>query len=302
MKKFLLLCLTILFLSLAFGCDQTPDNGNGCDGSTSNCPEFEPYNFRGTGSPPSGPYDVVIEQDPDFNTHTVYRPVGVEDKMPIIVWGNGGCSRNGTLFAEFLSEIASHGFLIVSDGSPEGTGVRLDSLRKPDGTALIEALDWAFAQNERNCSPLYHKLNTGKVAAMGQSCGGLMTYGASADPRLTTIVIWNSGLFERDQQIYRGLHTPMAFFIGGSSDVAYPNAEADFNAITTVPIFHANLDVGHMATYSQDNGGEFGRVGVAWLKYQLMGDTGPDGAQMFEGRNCGLCSTDWVIKKKNNMP
>lgn len=263
---------------------------------------MEPFNWNGTGSPPSGPYEVVIEQDPNFDTHTIYHPVGVEFEMPIIIWGNGGCSRNGTVFAEFLSEIASHGFLIVSDGSPEGTGVRLDSLQSPNGTALIDALDWTFDQNERSCSPLYQKLDTSNVAVMGQSCGGLMTYGASADPRITTIAIWNSGLFERDQQIYDGLHTPMAFFIGGESDVAYPNAEADFNALNKdLPIFYGNLDVGHMATYSQDNGGEFGRVGVAWLKYQLMGDQGPAGAQMFEGPDCGLCSTDWGIRKKN-MP
>ena len=301
MKKLFVLCLGILFLSMAFGCDP-PNNGNGCNAPDSACREMTPFNWTGVGSPPSGPYDVVIEQDPNFNTHTIYRPVGVPFKIPIVVWGNGGCSRNGTLFAEFLSEIASHGFLIVSDGSPEGSGVRLDSLQSPNGTALIEALDWVFDQNDRACSPLYQKLDITNVAAMGQSCGGLMTYGASADPRLTTIVIWNSGLFERDQQIYNGLHTPMAFFIGGSSDVAYPNADADFNALEKdLPIFYGNLAVGHMATYSQDNGGEFGRVGVAWLKYQLMDDQGPEGAQMFEGSNCGLCNTDWVVKKKN-MP
>lgn len=140
---------------------------------------------------------------------------------------------------------------------------------------------------------------------MGQSCGGLMTYGASADPRLTTIVIWNSGLFSRDNDIYDGLHTPIAFFLGGETDIAYPNGGADFEALkarnTDLPIFYSNLDVGHMATYYDDNGGEFGRVGVAWLKYQLLGDQGPNGAQMFEGTNCGLCNSDWIIEKLN-MP
>ncbi len=82
MKNVFILCLTIYFLSLALGC-ETPDNGAGCDGADGNCPELEPYDWNGTGAPPSGPYEVVIEQDPDFDTHTVYRPLEVEEKMPI---------------------------------------------------------------------------------------------------------------------------------------------------------------------------------------------------------------------------
>jgi hypothetical protein len=96
------------------------------------------------------------------------------------------------------------------------------------------------------------------------------------------------------------LHTPIAFFIGGSGDVAYPNAEADFDAITgEFPVFYGNLDVGHGGTYGQDNGGEFARVGVAWLRWQLFNDDGPEGGGMFVGPGCGLCNTDWVIEKKN---
>lgn len=56
---------------------------------------------------------------------------------------------------------------------------------------------------------------------------------------------------------------------------------------------------GHGGTYWDDNGGEFARVAVAWLKCRLMGDKGPHGAQMFEGDDCGLCNTEWIIKKKN---
>ncbi len=302
MKKMvcLLVGITLVSLFVCFGCDSSSGGGSGC-GSSTNCPDMDIYNWSGSGAAPSGPYRVVVEQDPSFNTHTLYHPQNVPFKMPIIVWANGGCMRNGLMFDEFLAEIASHGFLIVADGKPNGTGMRTGSLTYPDGTALIEALDYAFDQNELACSPFYQKLDTGHVAAMGQSCGGLMTYGASADPRLTTIVIWNSGLFSRIQEIYNGLHVPMAFFIGGPSDVAYPNAAADFAVIDTVPVFYGNLNVGHMATYGQDNGGEFGRVAVAWLKYQLLEDQGPEGAQMFEGANCGLCNTDWVIQK-TNMP
>jgi hypothetical protein len=84
-------------------------------------------------------------------------------------------------------------------------------------------------------------------------------------------------------------------------DVAYPQAEADFKAITKVPLFYANDPVGHLATYSQDNGGEFARVGIGWLKWQLLGDDTAAGKGMFSGPMCSLCVSGsmWTVQKKN---
>jgi hypothetical protein len=252
-------------------------------------------------APAKGPMMPVVEQDPGLKTHTVFRPMMLPDatKLPIVVWAEGGCVKNGTLFGRFLLEIASYGFVIVADGTPNGTGM---GQLTTDGVPQTKAMDWIVAENSRPCSKYYQKLDTSKIAAMGQSCGGLMTLGAAGDPRLTTVVIWNSGLLQKDQKIYDSLHAPMAYFIGGSNDVSYPQAEADFAAITKVPVFYANLPVGHFATYSEDNGGEFARVGIGWLKWQLYGDTSANGQGMFVGADCGLCKgTMWTVKKKNLM-
>jgi hypothetical protein len=252
-------------------------------------------------APAKGPMPPLVEQDPGLKTHTVFRPMTLPDntKLPIVVWAEGGCVKNGTLFARFLLEIASYGFLIIADGTPNGTGM---GPLTTEGGPQTKAMDWAVAENSRPCSKYYRKLDTTKIAAMGQSCGGLMTLGAAGDPRLTTVVIWNSGLLQKDQKIYDSLHAPMAYFIGGSNDVSHPQAEADFAAITKVPVFYANLPVGHFATYSQDGGGEFGRVGIGWLKWQLYGDTTANGQGMFVGPDCGLCKgTMWTVQKKNLM-
>jgi len=248
--------------------------------------------------PAKGPLMPVIEHDPGLSTHTVYRPMTFGDtKYPVVVWANGGCIKNGTMFARFLLEIASHGFVIVADGKPNGSGM---GPLETNGVPQTQALDWIVAENERPCSKFYHKLDTTKIAAMGQSCGGLMTLGVSGDARLSTIVVWNSGMFERDQKIYSGLHTPVAYFIGGMDDVAYPQAQADFEAISTVPLFYGNYPAGHGGTYAQDNGGEFARVGIAWLKWQLYGDQTEAGGKQFVGADCGLCqaSTMWTVRKK----
>jgi hypothetical protein len=247
--------------------------------------------------PAKGPLMPVVEHDPGLDTHTVYRPMQLgEQKYPLIVWANGGCVKNGTMFARFLLEIASHGFVIVADGKPNGSG---GGSLSTDGGPQTAAMDWIVAENDRPCSKYYHKLETTKIAAMGQSCGGLMTLGASGDPRLTTIMIWNSGLFQADQKIYSGLHTPVAYIIGGPDDVAYPQAETDYAAINNVPIFYGNNPVGHTGTYAQDNGGEFAQVGIAWLKWQLYGEMSPTTSGMFLGADCALCKdSTWTVEKK----
>jgi hypothetical protein len=254
----------------------------------------------GMGAAPSGPFPVTVELDPGLATHTIYRPETLGDvKHPIVVWENGGCLRDGTwFFFEFLMELASHGSIVIVSGPPGGSGMGELGV---DGAALVAGIDWATAENDRPCSKFYRKLDTSEVAAMGQSCGGLHAYGAAKDPRVTVVGIWNSGLLEEEQKpTLETLHSPIGFFIGGSGDVAYPNAEDDFERLMgEIPVWYGNLDVGHGATYQQDNGGEFGRVGVAFLKWQLFNDDGPEGKGMFVGADCGLCNTDWVIKKKN---
>jgi hypothetical protein len=164
---------------------------------------------------------------------------------------------------------------------------------------LLEAIDWAIAENSRLFSRLRGRIDTTKVAVMGQSCGGLEAYEVSNDPRVTTTGIWNSGMLSdtNNYQLAR-LHAPIGYFIGGPSDIAYENALDDWNRLPSgLPAFMGNLDVGHLGTYGQPNGGEFGRVGAAWLKWHLKGDAAAKA--MFVGMNCGLCSGSWQIMRKN---
>src|SRR5687768_2996744 len=71
------------------------------------------------GAQPTGPHAVVIEHDQRLATHTIYRPVTLGPaKHSVLVWGEGGCAKNGLTFPEFLSEIASYGFVVMADGPP----------------------------------------------------------------------------------------------------------------------------------------------------------------------------------------
>jgi hypothetical protein len=127
----------------------------------------------------------------------------------------------------------------------------------------------------------------------------------SSDPRITTSVLWNSGTFPTPMGISAAskedlakLHGPVAYFIGGPTDVAYPNAEDDFKRITKVPVFKGNLNTGHGGTFRQPGGGWASEVGVAWLDWQLKGDK--KAAKYFLGTDCTLCANPiWTVEKKN---
>lgn len=250
---------------------------------------------------PTGEFKPVMESDPGIPTHTIIRPEPLgKIQHPILAWGEGGCGKSGNIgmFSALFMEFASHGVLIVADGPP-GAGPTMDAT---DATPLLFAIEWAQKENERPCSQYYHKLDVNKVAVSGQSCGGLMAIQAAVDPRITTAFPYDSGLFSRDQTIYDALHAPMAIFDGGSDDIAYQNGLDDFNAITKVPILFGNPTTcssnAHVCTFFDSNAGEFGRAGVAWINWQLLGDEGPTGKGMFIGDNCGLCDSKWTLMWK----
>jgi hypothetical protein len=140
----------------------------------------------------------------------------------------------------------------------------------------------------------------------GQSCGGLQAIKASADPRVKTSLIFNSGVLPPSPDMpvlvdvtkadLEAFHAPAAYFIGGPTDIAFKNAEDDF-AHLRGPVFKGNLNVGHMGTFNQPNGGWFAAVAVAWLDWRLKGDT--KAGALFSGPACGLCvDPAWSVRKK----
>jgi len=279
----------------------------------------EVVNVPQKGAPPTGPYQVAIEHDPGLATHTIYRPADLgSSEHPLLVWGEGGCAKNGLTFPEYLSEIASYGFVIVADGPPvmrpaggpgrgrgapgglppnaaargkagpranngRGRGIPPGLGNMLDGTALIKAIDWMQKEAADPSSRFYRKVDTNHVAAMGMSCGGLMSYGASADPRIATVGIWNSGLIQPDDKIIAGIHSSVIIITGGESDIAYANGKRDFETMPArVPIFYGVYpSVGHGGTYNQDNGGAFGVTAVAWSEPRVhdRSRTRPNGSE-----------------------
>jgi dienelactone hydrolase len=275
-------------------------------------------------------------------THTIFRPddlagFGGQNLLPIIAYGNGGCVNSPDEVLEVLSEVASHGFLVVAIGPvrnavfgpPEGFSMT-------DSKLMLDAINWAIAQNSLPGSPYYGKLAVDKIAVMGQSCGGLQALTVSSDSRITTTVCLNSGVLNQPMNLPANLanppqngnaprvifpsmqkadlvkiHAPVLYLLGGEYDMATPNGTDDFNRIEKVPVVAASYDfteqvkatgnkgLGHYpATYRESHGGDFTVAVVAWLKWQLKGDQ--EAAKMYKGNPCGLeKNVKWKVERKN---
>lgn len=261
----------------------------------------------------TGQYSAVMVTESLLPTHTVFKPKEMrvfneKNRLPLIVWGNGACYDSPWEHINFLNELASHGFLVIAIGTmPKEVGEQVK--RSSKSSKLLDAIDWAITQNNDKKSPYYDKIDLTKIAVSGMSCGGLQALEVADDPRITTLVICNSGIFDNpekgmsvlpklNKEQLKKIHSPTLYLLGGESDIAYQNGMDDFRRINHVPVFVGNMDVGHGGTYNQPHGGEFARVATNWFKWQLKGDN--EAARLFTGKPPGLsASPGWTVDKKN---
>jgi len=278
--------------------------GAGGSGSGT-CTASKAVNTTATGS---GPHKVVVETnaDPGIKEGTIFRPMdlGGAEKYPIFVWGEGGCSQNGLSNATAMAEIASHGYFVVADGTPNSTAANrpMTSDIAGMGKPLLAYVTWAIAENDKSCSAYYQSLETTKVASNGFSCGGLMSEGTAGDPRITTWGLNSSGLIGANQAFYKTVHTPVLIVLGGPSDIAYENGERDYDSISAlgIPIMLFSKDIGHGGDLFGSRGGDFTKIDLAWLNWQLKGDETATGKGLLVGSGCSYCTNSaWEVKSKN---
>lgn len=263
----------------------------------------------------TGPYKAVMKEEPTLAAHTVFVPQDLsafskKKQLPVLVWGNGACTNSPWEHYKFLNEIASYGFIVVATGY-----IPMDEqpYRGPMSTTeqQIESMNWVEAQNADPQSPYYQKIDVKNIAVAGMSCGGLQTLYNCADPRIKTLMVCNSGLFNQEnagqavggmpmppKEKLNEIHSSIIYILGGESDIAYGNGMDDFHRISHVPACATNFPVGHGGTYREAHGGEFSVVALAWLQWQLQGDK--KAAKMFVGSDCLLSTRDrWTIEKND---
>ena len=279
-------------------------------------------------TPGDGPYPAIMEVDPRLPDHVIYRPADLRPfaggKLGVFAWGNGGCADDGASSRQHLAEIASYGYLVIAPGKwrsgPNAKVEREAPRTPPPGQRLPppattaddvrEGIDFALAENARLGSRYANLIDKQAVALGGFSCGGLQAISLAADPRISTVVVQNSGVFNDSRESIGGMtvakealgnfHTPVLYLLGGPTDIAYPNGSDDVARIEHVPVAFVNLPYGHGGTYARPMGGPAAGIVVDWLEWQLRQDAGA--SRSFLGANCRLCVNPEVTIQMKNFP
>lgn len=245
----------------------------------------------------SGSYKVASEPAFGNTSLKIIRPADLarfpkKDKLPVVVWGNGGCAMENARAQGFFETIASHGFLVVTTTAAAG--------ERGTATAanLKAGIDWAEAENTRAGSPLMGKVDTKHIAVMGQSCGGMLSVELGADPRVDTIGVFNSGARGDMNALIAPLHGPVLLINGGERDPLMGMSQDTFKAIEKLPVFYGSRHgAGHTATLYHPGGGEWANVAWNWAEWQLKGNK--KAKKMFVGKKCGLCTNEnWDVEQK----
>ena len=299
----LLLSLTVMALLRVALADPAPLLASGKDADGRPLP-FGHRAHRAANAPlGTGPFRAIMSEDASLPDHTLYYPadLGAAGRLPVIVWGNGACLNAGNRFRDFLTEIASHGFMVIAGGPIDNVKYEVGPQENPpvrrSGAApaplpaaargapapgdavgrntvqqLLAGLDWAEKAEENPASPFYHRLEVSEMGVAGQSCGGMLATAVSADPRIKATALFSGAPMARTGRVGGKAATP-------------EDIQGELNAIHA-PILllagDATHDVAHEATVADAGAIRNVPVFAAWQeKLTHIGTYGmPDGGEL----------------------
>ena len=237
------------------------------------------------GQPASVTDDLKNLRGLDWRLFTVFRPACMKpgEKYPVIAWANGTCGETHG-YSGLLATLASHGFVVIAPNSTWTAAVTT-----ADGTPVqVSAIDYAEALNADPGTILYQRLDLSKIGAMGHSQGAGATAGTAADPRVKSVIFWNTGT-SNDKPF---LNVSGDEDVGGGSAAALKASTDGASQPGAWVYYHKILptggnSTGHLVLMEQPD--RVIDLAVAWWKWQLNGDQ--QAKNMFVGPNCGLCNS-----------
>lgn len=276
----------------------------------------------------AGRYQVIIERIATLPNHTLFRPVSDGEKpqaWPLLVWENGGCSNDPTRYAQFLSRIASAGYLIAAqgfEGNPRPAPDR--SVRGREADMLMEeAVAWASIETARDDSAFYHRIDTSRIGLFGHSCGGFTSLQvAPVDPRISAVIVFNSSTnptWERNRTANllssypAGL--PVAWVNGGATDMAHPTGMMNWELLPrSMPGLHIEYDFPPLDSEGKPSDGHGGffrgdlaqrlnpviaDIAISWFDFTIVSRSRQAREYLF-GKPCGFCSDKrWQVDSRN---
>jgi hypothetical protein len=211
------------------------------------------------GADPVGSADLMDTHDMDFALYSVFYPGAMPEgeKFPLITWGNGTCAMPEG-YGPLLRYVASHGYIVIAANSRSAGSA---------GQPMIKALDFMFAENEKEGSKFFGKVDTDKVGAMGHSQGsGATATAVSGDLDL-------GGTPAQFDNAVQAAPRPAAW-------LWYHQIPDAVDGSTT-----GELAPGHLTLMMESE--RVNEVAVAWWDMMLKGKE--DAKPMFIGDSCTLC-------------
>lgn len=251
---------------------------------------------------------TVVEQPSNLTGYDVVRPRTLDSKhaMPVIVWADGGCVRYDGLWLPILKRWAAAGFVVVAIGTPPGGNPQTLPVSTVDDQA--KAINWAEAENARSGSPYQGRLDTTRIVAAGNSCGGITTLSLAArDPRVRAVFVLSGSSVlpgapaAAAAKIMSAIHVPIGFVVGGPQDISRTNARQDYHLITSgQPAMFASRATGDHLTVStkQPELTEDAEISTDWIDYAI--NANPQSLERLRHNPCSTCPAGtWTIELKN---
>jgi hypothetical protein len=215
-------------------------------------------------------------EKPWFN---VYRPADLNatgQPLPVIVWANGGCYRSDFTWAPLFDRWAAGGFVVLALTADPDAGAMVMS-NVGDQAGLV---DWAITKAAAAGSPYAGKLDTHRIVAAGNSCGGVTALGLAAqDPRIAAVFVLSgsSGFGSANKAVIDKIVVPDGYVVGGTQDIARANATSDYDALAPgIPAMIVSRFAGDHVTVSTDKGilAEEAEIALDWMDLALYGTKG----------------------------
>lgn len=246
----------------------------------------------------SGPFEIqVVESLEGLSTHILIAPRDLGEngiKHPVLVWINGAGASSSS-YRNMHDNLAAHGFVIVDDKQSTFEAI-------PEIDAQRAAIDWVIAEAQDPSSAYFGKIDETRIAIGGHSLGSVASFGNVADARITTSVHMAGGVTGNpggvDNALIETVQKPALFLCGAADANGLGRVQDDYAAAPAdAPVFFGVLDgVGHTDEFNQTNGGRWGRIVTAWLRWQLASDD--SAGATFAGDACEFCTGDWTTMKR----
>ncbi|MET0389910.1 MAG: hypothetical protein ABW321_28315 [Polyangiales bacterium] len=260
----------------------TPPAAGG--GSTAPTP---PGNWAPADPAMTGPFATTTEENvgPD-GMFTMYRPMELTQRHPVITWGNGTGTTPPT-YRGGLNLYASHGFIVIASNSM--------NVGQGDPPPMLNGVTWVLEQDMTQGSALFGHVDREHIGATGHSQGAFATTRAGTDERIKTIAPIQSFGGARG-----GLHGPVLALCGtGDTVVPCSGNLRGYESLNDQPIMYAELKSADHTNWIASRGGmnPYWLITNAWFRVHLMGDTAL--RPMFYGE-CSLCqdTATWVTMRK----